>query len=82
MCHSPHHAPCHYHPPPPRPHAALQSGPRPVVPTFFSDRIPAITQQQSRWIVEGMTYIGMLDADGWLLGDPERNRNVRKVRWR
>jgi hypothetical protein len=58
----------------------MQSPRRRVGPTFLSDRIPAITQLQSALIQEAMLGIGMLDEQGWLLGDPERNRIVRRVR--
>jgi hypothetical protein len=51
-----------------------------VAPTYFSDRIPAITQQQSRWLAQGMTKIGLLDADSFILGDPERNKFNMRVR--
>jgi hypothetical protein len=57
----------------------VQSTARAVTPTYLSDRIPAITPFQSGLIAGAMRQIGMLDANGWLLGDPERNRIVRQV---
>ncbi|KAL4853672.1 hypothetical protein ACK3TF_005391 [Chlorella vulgaris] len=60
------------------PAAVVMSTARAVTPTYLSDRIPAITPFQSGLIAGAMRQIGMLDANGWLLGDPERNRIVRQ----
>lgn len=57
----------------------LQSPIRQVPPTFLSDRIPVISPDQSAALVGGMQQIGMLDAEGWLLGDPDTNKPASLV---
>ncbi|KAL4437067.1 hypothetical protein ABPG75_004206 [Micractinium tetrahymenae] len=56
------------------PSGFIESPIRRVVPTFLSDRIPVISPEQSAALVAGMQEIGMVDADGWLLGDPDTNK--------
>lgn len=57
----------------------VQSPIRRVGPTFLSDRIPVISPEQSAALVGAMQKIGMVDADGWLLGDPDTNKPVSLV---
>ncbi|KAL4424442.1 hypothetical protein ABPG77_006380 [Micractinium sp. CCAP 211/92] len=54
----------------------IESPIRRVGPTFLSDRIPVISPEQSAALVGAMQKIGMVDADGWLLGDPDTNKPV------
>jgi len=44
--------------------------PRPVPPTFFSDRSEAIAPELSLRLVAGLRKIGMLDAQGYVTADP------------
>ena len=46
----------------------MQSYPRKVIPTFFSDRIPGVTQTQSAQLVAALTSLGALAPDGTVLG--------------
>jgi hypothetical protein len=57
----------------------LQSPVRQLVPSYFSDRSPVISPRQSAAIVAGLQEIGMVDAKGWLLADPEENKLVQRV---
>jgi hypothetical protein len=57
----------------------LQSPVRQVVPSYFSDRSPVISPRQSAAIVAGLQEIGMVDAEGWLLADPEQNKLAQTV---
>lgn len=50
---------------------ALQSPVRRITPTYFSDRTPTITQEQSQRIVEALKQIGLLGEQGWLLANPK-----------
>lgn len=59
-----------------RPHR-LQVDPRPVAPTFFSDRSQAITPELSIRLVAGLRKIGMLDAQGYVTADPRYTTQVR-----
>lgn len=43
---------------------------RQVGPTFFSDRSPVISREQSLRIVAGLRAIGMLDGEGHVTADP------------
>ncbi|KAL4422484.1 hypothetical protein ABPG75_008681 [Micractinium tetrahymenae] len=43
---------------------------RPVNQSWFSDRSPVITPQQSSAIVAAMQQLGVLDSNGWLRDDP------------
>ncbi|KAL4427844.1 hypothetical protein ABPG75_001933 [Micractinium tetrahymenae] len=44
-----------------------------VGPTFFSDRTPTLTAEQSRLIVGALQQIGLLDRGGWLRANPKYN---------
>lgn len=44
---------------------------RQVTPTYFSDRSPVISPQQSAALVEGLQQIGMVDEKGQVTADPE-----------
>lgn len=46
---------------------------RRIGPTYFSDRTPTITQEQSQRIVEGLKQIGLLGEEGWLLANPKED---------
>lgn len=54
----------------------LQVDPRPVSPTFFSDRSEAITPELSIRLVAGLRKIGMLDAQGYVTADPRYTTQV------
>lgn len=43
----------------------LQSYPRQVTPTFFSDRVPTISPEQSQELVATLTQLGGLNATGY-----------------
>ncbi|KAL4422469.1 hypothetical protein ABPG75_008666 [Micractinium tetrahymenae] len=43
---------------------------RPINESWFSDRSPAITPQQSSAIVAALQQLGVLDSAGWLRDDP------------
>jgi len=49
----------------------LQSPIRQITPTYFSDRAPTITQDQSRSIVAALQDIGLVDRSGWLTTNPK-----------
>lgn len=66
--------------PAPLPCPCVQSPIRQVGPTFLSDRTPVISPEQSAALVGAMRGIGMVDADGWLLGDPDTNKPASLVR--
>lgn len=74
---SPASPPSHMHP---------QAPSQPVTPTWFSDRSPSITPQQSALIVAALKHpsIRMLNQDGWLETDPkqyELQANPRAFGW-
>lgn len=54
--------PCTAGPAPPLP---SQSYPRQVTPTYFSDRVPTISPEQSQELVAALTQLGGLNATGY-----------------
>ncbi|KAL4438660.1 hypothetical protein ABPG77_006264 [Micractinium sp. CCAP 211/92] len=50
---------------------------RRIGPTYFSDRSPTITQEQSQRIVEGLKQIGLLGEEGWLLANPKEDNDPK-----
>ena len=63
-----------------------QAPSQPVTPTWFSDRSPSITPEQSALIVAALKHpsIRMLNQDGWLETDPkqyELQANPRAFGW-
>ncbi len=48
-------------------HPRLQSYPRQVTPTFFSDRVPTISPEQSQELVATLTRLGGLNATGYTM---------------
>ncbi len=56
----------------------MQSPRRTVGPTFFSDRSPVISPEQSTRIVAALKDIGMLDKQGQLQGDPHDYNQVKR----
>lgn len=49
-----------------------QAPSRPVNQSWFSDRSPIITPQQSSAIVAALQQLGVLDSSGWLRDDPRQ----------
>jgi len=47
---------------------------RKITPSYFSDRHPLITPQQSAQMAAKLRELGVIKADGTLAGDPKKNR--------
>lgn len=45
--------------------------------TWFSDRSPVVTAQQSDEIVKALRSLGFVDAQGFLVDDPRTGQEVR-----
>ena len=56
------------------PAADVTSAPKPITPSYFADRHPRITAQQSADLVEGLKRAGVLRQDGTFATDPKKNK--------